>query len=72
VICTWLSIFHTYMTTYQNYAGKKQRSYQIMIMKMFAPLDKAKTLTENTRGSNLAAVKYTTVQVSRLPNSESY
>jgi hypothetical protein len=38
----------------------KQRSYKITIMKMFAPLDKAKPLTENTRGSNLGAVKHTT------------
>jgi hypothetical protein len=45
----------------------RQSSYKITIMKMFAPLDKAKPLTENTRGSNLAAVKHTTVQVSTLP-----
>jgi hypothetical protein len=30
-------------------------------------LDKAKPLTEITRGLNLAAVKHTTVQLSRLP-----
>jgi hypothetical protein len=34
-------------------------------MKMFATLNKAKPYTENTRGLNLAAVKHTTVQVSR-------
>jgi hypothetical protein len=39
----------------------------IMIMKMFATLDRAKPDTGNTRGLNLAAVKHTTVQVSRLP-----
>jgi hypothetical protein len=38
-----------------------------MIMKMFAPLVKAKPVTENKKGLNLAAVKHTTVQVSRLP-----
>jgi hypothetical protein len=38
-----------------------------MIMEMFAPLDKAKPVTEDTRGMNLAAVKHTTVQVTRLP-----
>jgi hypothetical protein len=37
-----------------------------MITKMFATLDKAKPDTGNTRGLNLAAVKHTTVQVSRL------
>jgi hypothetical protein len=46
---------------------QQHRSYKIMIMKMFAPLDKAKLVTENTRGLNLAAVKHTTVQVARLP-----
>jgi hypothetical protein len=34
---------------------------------MFAILDKAKPDTGNTRGLNLAAVKRTTVQVTRLP-----
>jgi hypothetical protein len=38
-----------------------------MKMKMFAILDKAKHDTGNTRGLNLAAVIFTTVQVSRLP-----
>jgi hypothetical protein len=38
-----------------------------MIMKMFATFDKAKPDTGNTRGLNLAALKDTTVQVSRLP-----
>jgi hypothetical protein len=36
-------------------------------MKMFAILDKAKSYTGNIRGLNLAAVMFTTVQVSRLP-----
>jgi hypothetical protein len=30
-------------------------------------LEKAKPVTENTRGLNLAVVKHTTVQVTRLP-----
>jgi hypothetical protein len=48
-------------------AGNKQKSSKIMKMKMFATLDKARPDTENIRGSNLAAVMCTTVQVSRLP-----
>jgi hypothetical protein len=42
-------------------------SYKIMIMETFTQFDKAKPVTENTRGLNLAAVKHTTGQVSRLP-----
>jgi hypothetical protein len=34
-------------------------------MKMFVPLDKARPHTESIRGSNLAAVMCTTVQVSK-------
>jgi hypothetical protein len=37
-----------------------------MIMKMFPTLDKAKPDTANTRGLNVAAVKHTTVQVSKI------
>jgi hypothetical protein len=37
-----------------------------MITKMFASLDKAKPDIENTGGLNLAAVRHTTVQVTRL------
>jgi hypothetical protein len=37
-----------------------------MKMKMYVILDKAKPLTENTKGLNLAAVIYTTVEVCRL------
>jgi len=33
---------------------------------MFLTLAKAKLNTENTKGSNLVAVKHTTVQVSKL------
>jgi hypothetical protein len=36
-----------------------------MKMKMFPTLDKARPHTENIRGSNLAAVTCTTVQVSK-------
>jgi hypothetical protein len=50
-----------------NYAGSKQKSYKIMKTKMFAILDKTKPDTGNTKGLNLAAVTFTTVQVSRLP-----
>jgi hypothetical protein len=37
-----------------------------MKMKMYAILGKAKPHTENIKGLNLAAVIYTTVQMSRL------
>jgi hypothetical protein len=37
-----------------------------MIMKMLAILDREKPDTENIRGLNLAAVRRTTVQVTRL------
>jgi hypothetical protein len=37
-----------------------------MKMKMFATLDKANADTGNKRGLSLAAVKHTTVQVTRL------
>jgi hypothetical protein len=47
----------------------KQKSYKIMKTKMFAIFDKAKPDTGNTTGLNLAAVMFTTVQVSRLPLS---
>jgi hypothetical protein len=50
-----------------NYAGKKQKSYKIMIMKMFTILDKVKPDIESIRGLNLAAVNHMTVQVTRLP-----
>jgi Ni,Fe-hydrogenase III large subunit len=42
-------------------------SYKIMIMRMFAILDKANPDIESIRGLNLEAVKHTTVQVTRLP-----
>jgi hypothetical protein len=47
-------------------AGDKQKSFTIMKMKMYTILDKMKPHTEIIKGLNLAAVNYTTVQVSRL------
>jgi hypothetical protein len=49
----------------KNYAGNKQMSFKIIAIKMFSTLDKAKPTTGNMRGLNLAAVKNTTVQVSK-------
>jgi hypothetical protein len=63
-IYTWLSNFRIYIIIWQNYAGKKQKSYKSMKMQMFATLDKANRDTGNKRG--LVAVKHTTVQVTRL------
>jgi hypothetical protein len=40
---------------------------KFIITKMFAPLDKAKPVTEIIRRLNLAAVKHMTVKVTRLP-----
>jgi len=52
------------MTLLQNYVGDRQKSYKIMIMKMFLILDKAKLSTGNI---NLAAVRLTIAPVSKLP-----
>jgi hypothetical protein len=41
--------------------------FKIMIIRMFATLDKAKPHIESIRGLNLAVVACTTVQVSRMP-----
>jgi hypothetical protein len=54
------------MIILQNYAGNKQKLYKIMKMQLSAILGKAKPDTKNIRGLNLAAVKRTIVQVSRL------
>jgi hypothetical protein len=59
----WLSKFHTFMISSQNYAGSEQKSSKIIIIQMFVILDN----TENIGGLNLAAVKPTTVQVTKLP-----
>jgi hypothetical protein len=58
------SIPYTYIT---KLSRQQAEVVQIMKIQMFAILDKAKLGTENTRGLNLAAVKRTTVQVTRLP-----
>jgi hypothetical protein len=36
----WLSICHTFMITWQNHAGNKQKSSKIMKMQLFATVDK--------------------------------
>jgi hypothetical protein len=66
-ICTWLSKFHTFKISSQNYAGSKKKSYKIIIIHLFAIFDKAKHITENIGALNLAAVKPTTVQGTKLP-----
>jgi hypothetical protein len=47
--------------------GNKQKSYKIIRKNTFTVQDKAKPDTENIRGLNLAEVKPTTVQVTRVP-----
>jgi hypothetical protein len=64
--CIRLSIFRTLTIILQNYVGNKQKLCKIMKMWMSAILSKAKPDKENIRGLNLAMVKRTTVQVSRL------
>jgi hypothetical protein len=54
------------MISSQNYAGSKHKSYKIIMIRMFAILDKAKPNIGNTRDINMAAVKPTTVQVTKL------
>jgi hypothetical protein len=44
-----------------------QKSYKIMKMQMFAILDKVKSGSKHVKSLNYAAVKRTTVQVTRLP-----
>jgi hypothetical protein len=46
--------------------GNKHKSYKMVKMQIFATLDKAKFDTGNIRGLILAAVKHTTVQMTRL------
>jgi hypothetical protein len=55
-----------FMISSQNYAGSKQKSYEIIIIQIFVILDKVKPNTGNIRGLNLATVKPTTVQVTKL------
>jgi hypothetical protein len=47
--------------------AREQKSYKTTKMQMFEILDKAKPGIESTRGLNLAAVRRTTVQMTRLP-----
>jgi hypothetical protein len=62
----WRLKFRIHMILLQNYAGRRQKSYRIMKMQMFATLAKAKLNTENIKGSNFVAVRHTTGQVSKL------
>jgi hypothetical protein len=55
-----------HMIIQQNCVGNKQTSYKIMRMIMFPTLVKAKTDAQNIRILNLAAVKLTTVQMTKL------
>jgi hypothetical protein len=52
------------MILVQNYAGSKQKSYEIMTVKMLTTLDKVKPSTGSVRGLNLAVVKHMIVQMS--------
>jgi hypothetical protein len=52
---------------YNKIIQVKSRSHIIMKMQMLATLDTANSDTGNIRDLNLAAVKHTTVQVTRLP-----
>jgi hypothetical protein len=54
------------MIMYQNYAGKKRKPYKIMKTQMLAALDEANPDTGNIKDLNLAAVKHTAVQVTKL------
>jgi hypothetical protein len=51
----------------KNRAGDKQKSYKITTMNMFMVQGKVKPDTENIRGLNLAVVKLTTAQLTKLP-----
>jgi hypothetical protein len=51
---------------YNNYAGNKQKSYKIIITRMFVILGKVKPSIESIRGLYLMVVKHMTVQVTRL------
>jgi hypothetical protein len=66
-ICMWISKFCIFRTSSQNYAGSKQKSYKIIIIKIFVQQDKAKPNIGNIKGLKLAAVKSTNVQVTKLP-----
>jgi hypothetical protein len=51
--------FHIYIITLPNYARRNQALYAIMSTLLFAPLAKAKHVTENLNDSNLVAVRDT-------------
>jgi len=55
------------MILLQNYAGSKQKSYEIMTVKMLTTLDKVKPSTGSIRGLNLAVVKHMIVHMSSWP-----
>ena len=52
-----------YMISLQNYAGIAQESYEIIIMKLFATLDKKKCKTLTIISLHQAAVKFTTIEM---------
>jgi hypothetical protein len=54
-------------TSITKLCRQQAKSYKIMRMNMFEVWDKAKPDIENIRGLNLAVVKLTTVQVTKLP-----
>jgi hypothetical protein len=59
-----LSYVYNYIT---KLCSNKQKSYKIMRMNMFAVYEKAKPDVDHIRGLNLAVVKLTTVQATKLP-----
>jgi hypothetical protein len=55
-----------FMILSQNYAGSKQMSHKVMEAKLFPMKAKARPDTENIPGLNLAVVKPTTAQMTKL------
>jgi hypothetical protein len=55
-----------YIQLYNKTVQATTKSYRIMRMNMFAVQDKAKPDKENMKGLNLAVVKLTTVQMTKL------
>jgi hypothetical protein len=58
----WRAKFRICTILLQNYAGSRQQSHQIMKMQMFTTLAKARLNIVGIKGSNLVAVRHTTVQ----------
>jgi hypothetical protein len=54
------------MASLQDCSDGKRKSYKITKMQMFATSDKVKPYTKSTNGLNLAAVRLTTVQMTKL------